>query len=206
MDAQTCLKKMQLAGTLSLATVDESGAPQIRCVSAVHYEPRAIYFLTARGKEMARQLMADGRVQTLVHTRFNEMIRMSGVATPVSDSEQVHWRDVIYAEQPYLANVYPGDTREINIIFKVENIVLDYFNLGVHPIERAVFTLDEGMEPVPAKGFRIDADACIGCGTCLEHCPQKCIEPGDSYRIEPEHCLHCGACVENCPVGAVARL
>ena len=82
MDAQTCLKKMQLAGTLSLATVDESGAPQIRCVSAVHYEPRAIYFLTARGKEMARQLMADGRVQTLVHTRFNEMIRMSGVATP----------------------------------------------------------------------------------------------------------------------------
>ena len=75
MDAQACLKKMQLAGTLSLATVDESGAPQIRCVSAVHYEPRAIYFLTARGKEMARQLMADGRVQTLVHTRFNEMIR-----------------------------------------------------------------------------------------------------------------------------------
>ena len=98
MDAQTCLKKMQLAGTLSLATVDESGAPQIRCVSAVHYESHAIYFLTARGKEMARQLMADGRVQTLVHTRFNEMIRMSGVATPVSDSEQVHWRDVIYAE------------------------------------------------------------------------------------------------------------
>lgn len=36
MDAQTCLKKMQLAGTLSLATVDENGAPQIRCVSAVH--------------------------------------------------------------------------------------------------------------------------------------------------------------------------
>lgn len=54
MDAQTCLKKMQLAGTLSLATVDENGAPQIRCVSAVHYESRAIYFLTARGKEMAR--------------------------------------------------------------------------------------------------------------------------------------------------------
>ena len=25
MDTQTCLKKMQLAGTLSLATVDESG-------------------------------------------------------------------------------------------------------------------------------------------------------------------------------------
>lgn len=82
MDAQTCLKKMQLAGTLSLATVDENGAPQIRCVSAVHYESRAIYFLTARGKEMARQLMADGRVQTLVHTRFNEMIRCPALPLP----------------------------------------------------------------------------------------------------------------------------
>ena len=100
----------------------------------------------------------------------------------------------------------PVIRREINIIFKVENIVLDYFNLGVHPIERAVFTLDEGMAPAPAKGFCIDADACIGCGTCLERCPQKCIEPGDAYRIEPEHCLHCGVCAENCPVGAVARL
>lgn len=131
---------------------------------------------------------------------------MSGVATPVSESEQVHWRDVIYAEQPYLANVYPGDTREINTIFKVENIVLDYFNLGVHPIERAVFTLDEGTAPAPIRSFRIDADACIGCGTCLERCPQKCIEPGDAYRIESEHCLHCGACAENCPAGAVERL
>ena len=55
------------------------------------------------------------------------MIRMSGVATPALDSEQVYWRDVIYAERPYLANVYPSDTRDINIIFKVENIVLDYF-------------------------------------------------------------------------------
>ena len=130
-----------------------NGAPQIRCVSAVHYESRAIYFLTARGKEMARQLMADGRVQTLVHTRFNEMIRMSGVATPALDSEQVYWRDVIYAEQPYLANVYPGDTRDINIIFKVENIVLDYFNLGVRPIERAVFTLDEDMASALLRVF-----------------------------------------------------
>ena len=54
MDAQTCLKKMQLVGTLSMATVDEGGAPQIRCVSAVHYEPDAVYFLTSRGKEMTR--------------------------------------------------------------------------------------------------------------------------------------------------------
>lgn len=88
MDAQTCLQKMRLAGTLALATVDTDGSPQIRCVSAVHYEPDAIYFFTARGKEMVRQLEADGRIQTMVHTRFNEMIRMSGTATPAAGDEQ----------------------------------------------------------------------------------------------------------------------
>ena len=147
MDAQTCLKKMQLVGTLSMATVDENGAPQIRCVSAVHYEPDAVYFLTSRGKEMTRQLMADGRIQTLVHTRFNEMIRMSGRAELAPEDEQRHWVDIVFEEQPYLANVYPGDTRDICVIFKVTGIVLDYFNLGVHPIERDVYTLDGSEGP-----------------------------------------------------------
>ena len=57
----------------------------------------------------------------------------------------------------------------------------------------------------PNMNFRI-TDACIGCGTCLYHCPQKCIVPGEEYTIQPEHCLHCGACYENCPVKAVEKL
>ena len=206
MDAQTCLQKMKLAGTLAMATVDADGSPQIRCVSAVNYEPDAVYFFTARGKEMTRQLMSNGRIQTMVHTRFNEMIRMSGVAKPAADAEQDMWIGTIFAEQPYLANVYPGDTRDIGIVFKVQDIVLDYFNLGVHPIERAVFSLSGNAELARAKGYRINAETCVGCGTCLAHCPQKCIVEGGVYRIEPEHCLHCGACAQACPVGAVERL
>lgn len=203
MDAKTCLEKMKLAGTLAMATVDASGAPQVRCVSAVHYEPYAVCFFTARGKEMTRQLMADGRIQTMVHTRFNEMIRMSGVARPVAEGEQRAWIDRIFEEQPHLGNVYPGDTREIGIVFEVRDIALDYFNLGVKPIERATFSLGEASAPL--KGYCI-TDSCIGCGTCLRSCPQKCIVPGDTYRIEASHCLHCGACAQVCPVGAVERL
>lgn len=203
MDAQTCLQKMKLAGTLAMATVDELGFPQIRCVSAVHYEPDAVYFFTARGKEMAKQLLRDGHLQTMVHTRFNEMIRMSGIARPVPEEEQAAWIDMIFEEQPYLANVYPGKTREIGLILKVTEITLDYFNLGVKPIERAVYSL-EG-EPAPAHGYCIGVD-CIGCGTCLKHCPQQCISEGEPFLINPAHCLHCGACYENCPVGAVERV
>lgn len=51
MDTQTCLKKQELVQVLNFATVDEDGAPQIRNISAIHYEPDALYFFTARGKE-----------------------------------------------------------------------------------------------------------------------------------------------------------
>ena len=203
MDAKTCLEKMRLVGTLAMATVDSDGSPQIRCVSAVHYEPDALYFFTARGKAMARQLLADGRVQTMVRTRFNEMIRMSGAVKPAPKDEQEMWMDKIFEEQPYLANVYPGKTREIGIIFKIEDIMLEYFNLGVHPIERGTYKLDGAVNTVK-KGYFI-SDECIGCGTCASVCPQKCIVDGSPYTIAENHCLHCGACFENCPVNAVER-
>ena len=50
MDAQTCLKKLQYTGVLSFATVDAQGNPQVRCISAIHFEPNALYFFTAQGK------------------------------------------------------------------------------------------------------------------------------------------------------------
>ena len=43
MDAATCLQKLQYVGVLAFATVDENGAPQVRNISAIHYEPDAVY-------------------------------------------------------------------------------------------------------------------------------------------------------------------
>lgn len=42
MDAKTCLQKLQLVGTLLFATVDGNGAPQIRCVSAIHFDDESL--------------------------------------------------------------------------------------------------------------------------------------------------------------------
>ena len=67
MDLATCLKKMELVGVLAFATVDSDGAPQIRNISAIHYESDAIYFFTARGKNFCKELLEDGRV----HVTFN---------------------------------------------------------------------------------------------------------------------------------------
>ena len=83
MDAETCLKKLQYVGVLAFATVDAQGNPQVRNISAIHYEPDALYFFTARGKDLCRELLADGRVQILAYTRYKEMIRLSAKAVPV---------------------------------------------------------------------------------------------------------------------------
>lgn len=202
MDLVTCLKKMKLVGVLAFATVDSEGAPQIRNISAIHYEPDALYFFTARGKNFCQELMEDGRVQILAYTKYKEMIRLSGKAYAVAENEQKKWMDIIFEEQPYLANVYPGDTREIGIIFRIDKAEVEYFNLGVNPIFRETYIL--GNVSIKEKGYYI-TESCIGCGTCMKHCPQKCIEKGTSFVIRQEHCLHCGNCYENCPVKAVIR-
>lgn len=202
MDAKTCLEKLGYVGVLSFATVGEQGEPEIRCISAIHYEPDAIYFYTARGKDFCRELERDGRVQILGYTMYKEMIRLSGTAKAVPAEEQERWKDVIFQEQPYLANIYPGDTRSIGIIFVIREMSIEYFNLGVNPIFREVYSVNGGA--ARPKGYVI-TDQCVGCGTCQSVCPQGAIQAGAPYRIRQEHCLHCGNCFENCPVQAVVR-
>ena len=202
MDAKTCLQKLQYVGVLAFATVDGAGSPQVRNISAIHYEPDALYFFTARGKDFCKELLADGRVQVLGYTRYKEMIRLSAKAEPLPASEQKEWIDRIFAEQPYLANVYPGKTREIGMVFAIRDGEIEYFNLGVRPIFRESYTLGAGS--VSVKGYRI-TQACIGCGKCARNCPQQCIAAGHPYTIRQAHCLHCGNCYEKCPAGAVER-
>lgn len=202
MDAKTCLQKLQYVGVLAFATVDRTGSPQVRNISAIHYEPDALYFFTARGKDFCKELLADGRVQVLGYTRYKEMIRLSARTEPLPASEQKEWIDRIFAEQPYLANVYPDKTREIGMVFAIRDGEIEYFNLGVRPIFRESYTLGTGS--VSVKGYRI-TEACIGCGKCVRSCPQQCIAEGQPYTIRQTHCLHCGNCYEKCPAEAVER-
>ena len=202
MDAQTCLEKLRYVGVLNFATVGLDGTPQVRCISAIHYTPDTLYFFTARGKEFCRELLRDGRVQILAFTRYKEMIRVSAKAVPVPQAEQKKYIDRIFSEQPYLSNVYPGDTRKIGVVFAAGDLQIEYFDLGVRPIFRACYTIGSGKRKL--RGYRI-TDRCIRCGKCLRVCPQQCIQAGDPYHIQQAHCLHCGSCFENCPVQAVER-
>lgn len=185
-----------------LQQLTKKGNPQIRCISAIHFEEDSFYFFTARGKDFCEELLENGKVQILAYTRFKEMIRLSAKAFPAPDAEQEEKINIIFNEQPYLINVYPNNTRKIGIIFEIKDAEIEHFHLCVNPIFRESYTLGSGT--LSAKGYVI-TDRCIGCGKCQKNCPQRCITAGKPYHIQQEHCLHCGNCYENCPVKAVEK-
>ena len=202
MDVETCIKKLGYVGVLDFATVDGEGAPQVRNISAIHYEGTTLYFLTARGKPFARQLKSDGRVQILGYTKYKETIRLSGVAMELPENEQIKWRNILYAEQPYLENVYPGETKNIDTMFMLRDYTIEYFCLSTRPITREYFSVGHAVRK--KKGYYIGED-CIGCGTCRSVCPQSAIDEGAPFAIRQNNCLQCGNCYENCPAEAIRR-
>ena len=196
MNAQTCIRKLRYVCSTSMGTVDAHGNPQVRIINIMHVEPEKgeIYFVTARGKNFYRELQNGKEVAITALTRYPER---------VPDTRQKKWLDRIFEENQIMNNVYPGNSRYVLEVFCVKKAVIEYFNLGVHPIFRERYTI--GEEAKRGGGFMV-TEACIGCGKCLQACPQGCILEKIPVEIKEENCLHCGLCSEVCPVQAIKRI
>lgn len=84
MTAEELLAEMKEVDEYAFATVDAEGSPQVRVISALHFESDAIYFYTARGKNFAHELEANGKLQILAFNKAKWLtIRLSCKAEPV---------------------------------------------------------------------------------------------------------------------------
>ena len=220
MNAQNCLEILREIKDVTFATVNDEGKPEARIIDVMIVEKDKLYFCTGRGKDFYRQLLEHPDVAVTGLNKEFQMVRLSGKAEKLTD--QKHWIDRIFQENPMMNDVYPGESRYILEPFCISSGELEFFDLGKSPIYRESFVFGnaEGSEEresmsdahkgrdsrcsLREKDFRI-TDACIGCGKCMRNCPQQCITKGTPFLIHQEHCLHCGLCYENCPVQAIVR-
>jgi ferredoxin len=55
--------------------------------------------------------------------------------------------------------------------------------------------------------FRVIRDLCLGCGICIENCPQQAILiVSTTAYINQERCNQCRRCLEVCPQGAIMEV
>lgn len=199
MNAENCLQILREIKDVAFATV-ENGLPQTRIIDVMLIDGKKLYFCTARGKNFYNQLITDGNVAVTGMNKKYQMIRLRGQVKKLNNNKE--WIDRIFEANPSMNEVYPNDSRYILEAFVIDNGQIEFFDLGVKPINRQYFSL--GGDEIEHKVFFI-SDKCIGCGRCKRSCPQQCIESGNPYVIYQEHCLHCGLCVELCPTNSIIR-
>ena len=201
MELKDCLQILRDIKDVAFATVDDRGMPQVRIIDVMLVEDEKLYFCTARGKEFYHQLMVSGYTAITGMNQEYQMVRLNGRARRLEDQKK--WIDRIFEENPSMRAIYPEDSRYVLEAFCIASGQVEFFDLGRTPIYRETFAMEDTEEE--QKGYRITED-CIGCGACLQACPQKCIEEGMPYKIRQEHCLHCGLCYEECPAGAIIKM
>ena len=190
--------------TTIVATVDSEGLPVTAAIDMMNYDESGLYFLTAKGKSFYARLKDKGYMAL---TGIKGEDTMSCVAVSVRGKVSeigFDYLPALFEKNPYMNEIYPTEqSRQALTVFKLYEGDGEWFDLSQKPIERASFSFGKGKER--QEGYHIN-DNCIGCGRCIEVCPQSCIKSDNiPFEIEQKHCLHCGNCFDVCPADAISR-
>lgn len=53
--------------------------------------------------------------------------------------------------------------------------------------------------------YRVNEEACIGCGACVSECMAHAIEEKDGIVVINDKCVECDACILVCPLDAIVK-
>ena len=165
----------------------------------MYYDEAGVYFLTAKGKEFYTQLMEQKYV-AISATKNKIAVSLRGKVKNIGKKNL----DIMFERNPYMKEIYPGDTREALEVFQLYDAQGEYFDIS-NPshIVRDTITIGDGK--IIQSGYYVE-DGCIGCKLCYSVCPQKCIDISTKpVVIDKKHCLHCGRCTEICPEQCIIR-
>ena len=186
------------------ATVDAEGHPQARIINVMLAEDDGMYIVTSRGKPFYKQLVETGEIALAAMCPDCQSLKFTGKLRVVDKS----WVDKVFAQNPGMNEVYPGESRYILDAFHIYAGHGEWFDLLHYPISRETFAY--GGDTEEYNGFVIQ-DACIGCGACVRACEHGATrvlslnEGTGKIEKDPCCCVGCGECVKACPTSAWTR-
>ena len=184
----------------TVATIGTDGHPQTRIIDMMHYDEEGVYFLTAKGKEFYAQLMEQQYV-AISATKNKMAISLRGKVKNIGKKNL----DIMFEKNPYMREIYPGDTKEALEVFQLYEAQGEYFDIS-DPSHIVRDTIIIGEKEAVQTGYFV-GKGCIGCKLCYSVCPQKCIDISSvPVKIEQNHCLHCGRCAQICPKQCIQKV
>lgn len=177
----------------TVATIGSDGHPQTRIIDMMYYDEAGVYFLTAKGKAFYSQLMEQKYV-AISASKGKIAVSLRGKVKNIGKKNL----DIMFERNPYMKEIYPGDTRAALDVFQLYEAQGEYFDISDPScIVRDAITIGDG-EQIQVGYYA--GEGCIGCKLCYSVCPQKCIDLSvKPVVIDQNHCLHCGRCAEICP-------
>ena len=184
----------------TVATIGTDGHPQTRIIDLMYYDEAGVYFLTAKGKAFYAQLMEQQYV-AISATKDKIAVSLRGKVKNIGKKNL----DIMFEKNPYMKEIYPGDTREAIEVFCLYEAQGEYFDIS-NPSKIVRDSIVIGGAKDVRTGYYV-GEGCIGCKLCYSVCPQKCIDSTSvPVVIRQNHCLHCGRCAEICPKQCIERV
>lgn len=61
------------------------------------------------------------------------------------------------------------------------------------------------MAATDQDSVTIDVEECVGCGACIDACPNEVLDMVDEHAavVQADECVQCGICVDECPSDAI---